>query len=31
VAFPIGDFLFGTVARPSEADRQAMKAEGIAA
>jgi hypothetical protein len=30
VAFPIGDFLFGTVARPSDADRQAMRAEGIA-
>ena len=30
VAFPIGDFLFGTVAKPTEADWQAMKAEGIA-
>ena len=30
VAFPIGDYLFGTVAKPSEADWQAMRAEGIA-
>ena len=30
VAFPVGDFLFGTVARPSAADWEAMRAEGIA-
>ena len=30
VAFPIGDFLFNTVAKPTPADWQAMKAEGIA-
>ena len=30
VALPIGDYLFGTVARPSAADWQAMRAEGIA-
>jgi hypothetical protein len=30
VALPVGDFLFGTVARPSAADWQAMRAEGIA-
>jgi hypothetical protein len=30
VAFPIGDFLFSTVAKPTAADWQAMKAEGIA-
>ncbi len=30
VAFPIGDFLFSTVAKPTPADWQAMKAEGIA-
>ena len=30
VAFPVGDFIFGTVARPTEADWQAMRAEGIA-
>jgi hypothetical protein len=30
VAFPIGDFLFGTIAKPSEADWEAMRAEGIA-
>jgi hypothetical protein len=30
VAFPIGDFLFNTVAKPTAADWQAMKAEGIA-
>jgi len=30
VAFPIGDFLFGTIAKASAADLQAMKAEGIA-
>ena len=30
VALPVGDFLFGTVARPTEADWEAMRAEGIA-
>jgi len=30
VAFPVGDYLFGTVARPTAADWQAMKLEGIA-
>lgn len=30
VAFPIGDWLFGTVARVSDEDLAAMKAEGIA-
>jgi hypothetical protein len=30
VAFPIGDFLFNTVAKPTPDDWQAMKAEGIA-
>jgi len=30
VALPVGDFLFGTVARPTAADWQAMRAEGIA-
>lgn len=30
VAFPIGDWLFGTVAKPTEADWAAMAAEGIA-
>ncbi len=30
VAFPIGDWLFNTVAKPSEADWEAMAAEGIA-
>ena len=30
VAFPIGDFLFGTVAKPTAADWDAMRAEGIA-
>lgn len=30
VAFPIGDFIFGTVAKPTEADWQAMRHEGIA-
>jgi hypothetical protein len=30
VAFPIGDFLCGTVARPTAADWEAMRAEGIA-
>ncbi len=30
VAFPIGDFLCGTIAHPSEADWEAMRAEGIA-
>jgi hypothetical protein len=30
VAFPLGDFIFGTVAKPTAADWQAMKAEGIA-
>ena len=30
VAFPIGDYLFNTVAKPSEADWEAMVAEGIA-
>jgi hypothetical protein len=30
VAFPVGDWLFGTVARASEDDRRAMEAEGIA-
>jgi hypothetical protein len=30
VALPIGDFLFGTTARPTAADWEAMRAEGIA-
>ncbi len=30
VAFPVGDFLCGTIARPSAADWEAMRAEGIA-
>ena len=30
VAFPIGDWLFNTVAKPSEADWEEMAAEGIA-
>lgn len=30
VALPIGDYLFGTVARPTPADWEAMRAEGIA-
>jgi sterol desaturase/sphingolipid hydroxylase (fatty acid hydroxylase superfamily) len=30
VAFPVGDYLFGTVAKATDADWQAMKAEGIA-
>jgi hypothetical protein len=30
VAFPIGDFLCGTIAKPTEADWEAMRAEGIA-
>jgi hypothetical protein len=30
VAFPIGDWLFGTVARVTDEDRVAMEAEGIA-
>lgn len=30
VALPIGDYLFGTVAKPNAADWQAMRAEGIA-
>ncbi|MFM7207512.1 MAG: hypothetical protein ACKO4T_12680 [Planctomycetaceae bacterium] len=30
VAFPIGDFLCGTIARPTAADWEAMRAEGIA-
>ena len=30
VAFPVGDFLCGTIARPSNADLDAMRAEGIA-
>jgi len=29
VAFPIGDYLFGTVAKPTAADWLAMQAEGI--
>ena len=29
VALPVGDFLFGTVAKPTAADLAAMKAEGI--
>ena len=29
VAFPIGDFLCGTIARPTAADWKAMEAEGI--
>lgn len=29
VAFPIGDFLFGTLARPTAADREAMRLEGL--
>jgi hypothetical protein len=27
VALPIGDFLFGTIAKPTDADRESMKAE----
>lgn len=30
VALPVGDWIFGTVARPTAADWQAMRAEGIA-
>jgi len=30
VALPIGDFIFGTVAKPTAADWEAMRAEGIA-
>jgi sterol desaturase/sphingolipid hydroxylase (fatty acid hydroxylase superfamily) len=30
VALPVGDYLFGTVAKPTAADWQAMRAEGIA-
>jgi len=30
VAFPIGDFICGTIARPTPADWEAMRAEGIA-
>jgi hypothetical protein len=30
VALPVGDFIFGTVARPTAADWEAMQAEGIA-
>ena len=30
VAFPAGDFICGTIARPSSADWDAMRAEGIA-
>ncbi len=30
VAFPVGDFIFGTVAKPTAADWEAMRAEGIA-
>lgn len=30
VAFPIGDFLFGTIAKATAADWEAMRAEGIA-
>ncbi len=30
VAFPVGDYIFGTVAKPTDADWQAMRAEGIA-
>ncbi len=30
VAFPIGDYLFRTVAKPTAADWEAMRAEGIA-
>ena len=30
VAFPVGDYIFGTVAVPTAADWQAMRAEGIA-
>ncbi|MFM8985543.1 MAG: hypothetical protein ACKONH_05720 [Planctomycetia bacterium] len=30
VAFPIGDYIFGTVAKPTAADWEAMRAEGIA-
>jgi len=30
VALPVGDFIFGTVARPTAADWEAMRAEGIA-
>jgi hypothetical protein len=31
VAFPVGDFVFGTIAVATEADLRAMEAEGIAA
>lgn len=30
VALPVGDYIFGTVAKPTAADWQAMRAEGIA-
>lgn len=30
VAFPVGDYIFGTVAKPTAADWAAMRAEGIA-
>ena len=30
VAMPVGDWIFGTAARPTAADWQAMRAEGIA-
>ena len=30
VAFPIGDYICGTIAKPSEKDWEAMRAEGIA-
>lgn len=30
VAFPIGDFICGTIARPTAADWEAMRAEGLA-
>ena len=30
VAFPIGDYICGTIAKPSEEDWEAMRAEGIA-
>jgi len=30
VAFPVGDYIFGTVAKPTAADWQAMQVEGIA-
>lgn len=30
VAFPVGDFIFGTIARVTDKDREAMRAEGIA-